>query len=99
MISIYLLPDFFFPRIFFFPAGFLLAEYCFVTQIWLSLWPPISNSQMTQIFSRRLFFPQISWIYTDFLWLYSFFYNFFISQILTCRSGRIMQIFLILFSS
>ena len=50
--------------LFFLPADlfsfrwtFLLAEYCFVTQIWLSLWPPISNSQMTQIFSYRLFCP------------------------------------------
>ena len=63
---------FFFQRIFFFSAGVLLAEYCFVTQIWLSLWPPISNSQMTQIFSYRLFCP------TDFLWYFSLF---FISQI------------------
>ena len=64
----------------------LLAEYSFVTQI----------SQMTQIFSHWLFF---SWISTDFLWFSSFSCHFFISQILTCRSGRIMQIFLILFSS
>ena len=50
-------------------------------------------------FSLIILVPQISRIPTDFLWLYSFFCNFFISQILTCRSGRIMQIFLILFSS
>ena len=59
------------------------------------------------------FVPQISRIYTDFLLfpvISSFFCIFFILQILTCRSGisqisdfmnskRIMQIFLILFSS
>ena len=48
------------------PLDFFLAEYCFVTQIWLSLWPPISNSQMTQIFSYRLFCP------TDFTDLHRF---------------------------
>ena len=60
---------FFFPLILLFLAdlflfaGLFLAEYCFVTQI----------SQMTQIFLLDYLVPQISRIYTDFLWFLAFF--------------------------
>ena len=50
-------------------GAFLFSRglFFFVTQIWLSLWSPIFNSQMTQIFLWCFFFfPQISQMHTDF---------------------------------